>query len=260
MLNIFEKYKININTDLDKFKVPEPKFLLESKEKIVAGLLQISNRKNNISTFFYLKENDLYVQKNDENQNMKSSILNEKVIKGKYLLPELSNLLNNYNKLGFEILFSKSILNVFEKFQLNDNSDRLNPKAIDCISKNTVITENGFEYFDMEYSPNIKFTKSHFIFRCAFSFSKQYLLNKRWPYDSPYELYKILCENLDVKQDVNENILNELIFLKKILNKNSKLLSIKELTNIFYNKTPFITKLIRYTIDKLKLKINLNLI
>lgn len=258
LLNIFENYSTNRNQDLDKFKVPAPNIILESKEKIVACLFQISKRKNATNTFFSLKANDLYVHKEVANRNLQSRILDEKIINGKYLLPELSNLLNNYDKLSFETLFSKSILSVFERFELNENSGLLNPEAIDCISKNTLITESGFEYFDMEYSPNINLTKSHFIFRCAFSFSKQHLFNKRWPYNSPYELYKILCDNLDIKQDVDNNIVSEISFLKPILNKNSRLLSIKELNNIFYNNTPSYIKLIRYFLDKLKLKFNYN--
>ena len=67
-----------------------------------------------------------------------------------------------------------------------------------------------------------------------------------------------MCDNLDIKQDVDNNIVSEISFLKPILNKNSRLLSIKELNNIFYNNTPSYIKLIRYFLDKLKLKFNYN--
>ena len=248
LLSIFRNNDINkIKKKLKTFKLEKcPAFIEELDKNIVSCLLQKSGRKNITNTYFTYTGDTLFVSKRTESDIQRLSIVNEKVLSGKYLLPELSEHINRNDIAGFESLFIASIESVFKSFKVAHDSNLLKPEAIDCIAKNTMITADGFEFFDMEYSPNIIFTKSHFLFRCALGFNKQYIKRKYWPYKAPNELYTIFCNYFSIIPDVENDIRSELNFRKPILDIKSRGLSSKELKRGFYNKTPLIIKIFRY--------------
>jgi hypothetical protein len=253
LLSVFQNNDINkVKKVLKAFKLENrPSFIEKSGNNVVGCLLQKSGRKNITNTYFTYENNTLLVSKRAESDIDRCSIVNEEVLSGKYLLPELSELINKNNIAGFESLFIASIECVFERFKVDGNNNLIKPEAIDCITKNTIITDDGFDFFDMEYLPNALLTKSHFLFRCALGFNKQYIKRNYWPYKSPYDLYCVFCNHLSIKPDVENDIDSELNFRKPILDGTSKGLSYKELNRGFYNKTPSIIKTFRYLNNKL---------
>jgi hypothetical protein len=248
LLRIFcSKNDNEINQFLKSFSVMKQSiFFDENYENVVGALLQKSGRKNITNTYFTFENNMLLVSKISESDHQRSRIVKEKVLSGKYLLPALSMLVNKNDIEGFESIFAASIKTVFEKFMYDGDDNLLKPQAIDCITKNTIITDEGFDFFDLEYSPNMFLTKSHFIFRCALNFNKQYVEKKYWPYKSSYDLYCVLCKHLSIVPNVENDLKSELIFCKPILNETSIGLSYKELKRAFYNQTPLFIKIHRY--------------
>jgi len=248
LLIIFRNYEsINYNRALKSYAIHNDSQLNEySKENIVGCLLQKGYRKNNTNTYFSYVDNNLLVSKSSENNLDRRSIDNERVLSGTYLIPKLSEFINNNDLEGFESLFVASIESVFEKFKVLNKPNLLMPEAVDCIAKNTIITQDGFDFFDIEYSPNIEFTKTHFFLRSVFGFHKQFIKKKKWPYKSPYELYLVFCEYFSIEPDVDKDIISEIYFRKTIFNINSKGVLKKELEQAFYNTTPFVVKLYRY--------------
>ena len=253
LLSVFQNNDINkVKKVLKAFKLENrPSFIEKSGNNVVGCLLQKSGRKNITNTYFTYENNTLLVSKRTESDIQRCSIVNEKVLSGKYLLPELSARINKNDIAGFESLFIESIESVFKSFKVTHDSNLLKSEAIDCIAKNIIITDGGFDFFDIEYAPNIILTKSHFLFRCALGFSKQYIKRKYWPYKSPYHLYCVFCNHLSIKPDVENDIKSELNFRKPILVIGAKGLSYKELKRGFYNKTPLIIKTLRYLKNKL---------
>tara|TARA_B110000240_G_C13449847_1_gene432042 strand:- start:324 stop:1220 length:897 start_codon:yes stop_codon:yes gene_type:complete len=253
LLSVFQNNDINkVKKVLKAFKLENrPPFIEKSGNNVVGCLLQKSGRKNITNTYFTYENNTLLVSKRTESDIQRCSIVNEKVLSGKYLLPELSARINKNDIAGFESLFIESIESVFKSFKVTHDSNLLKSEAIDCIAKNIIITDGGFDFFDIEYAPNIILTKSHFIFRCALGFSKQYIKRNYWPYKSPYDLYCVFCNHLSIKPDVENDIKSELNFRKPILVIGAKGLSYKELKRGFYNKTPLIIKTFRYLKNKL---------
>lgn len=248
LLRIFcSKNDNEINQFLKSFTVIKPSsFFDENNENVVGALLQKSGRKNITNTYFIFENDMLLVSKISESDHQRSRIIKEKVLTGKYLLPTLSMLVNKNDIEGFESMFIASIKTVFEIFKNSGDDNLLKPKAIDCITKNTIITDEGFDFFDLEYSPNMFLTKSHFIFRCALNFNKQYVEKKYWPYKSSYDLYCVLCKHLSIIPNVENDLKSELIFRKPILDETSIGLSYKELKRAFYNQTPLFIKTLRY--------------
>jgi len=253
LLSVFQNNDTNkVKKVLKAFKLEKrPSFIEKSGNNVVGCLLQKSGRKNITNTYFTYENNTLLVSKRAESDIDRCSIVNEEVLFGKYLLPELSERINKNDITGFESLFIASIECVFERFKVDGNNNLIKPEAIDCITKNTIITDDGFDFFDIEYAPNIILTKSHFLFRCALGFNKKYIKRKYWPYKSPYDLYCVFCNHLSIKPDVENDIDSELNFRKPILDDTSKGLSYKELKRGFYNKTPLIIKTFRYLNNKL---------
>ena len=223
-----------------------PNFLENTGDHVIGCLLQKVIRNTNTNTYFIYENNTLCVSKESDHNNERLSIVKEKVLSGQYLVPKLSELINKNEITDFESLFIASIKRVFEKFNIIDNDTILKPYAIDCIAKNTIITEDGFDFFDIEYAANIILTKSHFLFRSALRFKKQYVNRKYWPYKAPYDLYLVFCKYFQIKPDVENDIKNEIKFLTPILDSKSKALSKLELSKSFYNTTPFLVKLFRW--------------
>ena len=188
----------------------------------------------------------MLVSKSSDNNLERRSINNERVLSGTYLIPKLSEFINNNDSAGFETLFIASIESVFEKFKDLNNPNLIMPEAVDCIAKNTILTEDGFDFFDIEYSPNMELTKSHFFLRSVFGFHKQFIEKKKWPYKSPYELYLVFCKYFSIEPNVDKDISSEIYFRKTVFNTKSKDLLKKELEQAFYNTTPFLVKLYRY--------------
>ena len=248
LLSTFRNYEsVNTRKSLKAYVIDNDYPLNEySKENIVGCLLQKGNRKNITNTFFSYVDNNLLVSKSSENNLERRSIINERVLSGTYLLPKLSEFINNNDVAGFESLFVASIESVFEKFKDLNNPNLLMPEAVDCIAKNTIISEDGFDFFDIEYSPNMEFTKSHFFLRSVFGFHKQFIKKKKWPYKSPYELYLVFCKYFSIEPNVDKDIISEIYFRKTIFNNKAKDLLKKELEQAFYNTTPLIVKLYRY--------------
>jgi hypothetical protein len=253
LLKVFRNNDIHKTKKILKvFKLDKcPSFIKKLDDNVVGCLFQKSGRKNITNTYFTYENNTLLVSKRAESDIDRCSIVNEEVLSGKYLLPELSERINKNDVTGFESLFIASIECVFERYKVDGNNNLLKPEAIDCITKNTIITDDGFDFFDVEYLPNIVLTKSHFLFRCALGFNKQYITRKYWPYTSAYNLYMVFCDYFNIRPDVENDIDNELIFRKPILDSASKGLSYKELKRGFYNKTPLILKVFRYLNNKL---------
>ena len=239
---------------LAKFSlVEEPNFIDLPCEGVVGCLLQKPGRKNITNTYFSFDGGSLAVTKTTENTDLRRSISNEKVLSGSYLHPELSDLINKNDVKGFEALFVDAITSVFEIFKSPLDNKLLKPEAIDCIPKNIIITDCGFNFFDIEYEPDIVLTKSHFLFRCAIGFDKRYIKKGRWPYKSPFDLYMILCSFFKIIPDVESDIRSELVFREDILEAGSKGLSYKELSMGFYNEIPLAKKISRYLVQKLKI-------
>ena len=254
LLCVFRNNDINkVKKVLKAFKLENrPSFIEKSGNNMVGCLLQKSGRKNITNTYFTYERDTLLVSKITESDIQRCSIVNEKVLSGKYLLPELSKRINENHITGFESLFIASIESVFKSFKVAHDSNLLKPEAIDCIAKNTIITKDGFDFFDIEYAPNIVLSKSHFLFRCALGFNKQYIKRKYWPYKSSYDLYCVLCKHFSIIPNVENDLKSELIFRKPILDETSMGLSYKELKRGFYNKTPLTLKTLRYLKNKLK--------
>jgi len=253
--DLLNTFRINDTTKIKKilnaFQVDKhPAFIKKLDENLVGCLLQKSGRRNITNTYFTYKNDALLVSKRTENDIQRCSINNEKVLSGKYLLPVLSEHINNNDIIGFESLFISSIESVFKSFKVAHDSNLLKPEAIDCIAKNTIITDNGFDFFDVEYSPSIVLTKSHFLFRCALGFNKQYIKRKYWPYRAPNDLYLVFCGHFSIIPNVENDISSELSFRKPILDIKSKGLSSKEIKRGFYNEIPFLVKLMRYVKHK----------
>lgn len=252
LLSAFRNYEtVNTRKSLKAYAIDnDPLIDKYSKQNIVGCLFQKGFRKNITNTYFSFIDNNLLVSKSSENKLERRSINNERVLYGTYLLPKLSELINNSDVAGFESLFIASIESVFEKFKDLNNPNLLMPEAVDCIAKNTIITQDGFEFFDIEYSPNMEFTKSHFFLRSVFGFDKQFIKKKNWPYKSPYELYLVFCKYFSIEPEIDKDINSEIYFRKTILNDKSKGLSKKELEQAFYNTTPILVKLYRYIINR----------
>ena len=248
LLSTFRNYEtVNNRKSLKAYAIDNyPQIDEYSKENIVGCLLQKGFRKNITNTYFSYIDNNLLVSKSSENNLERRSINNEKVLSGTYLIPKLSEFINNNDVEGFESLFVASIESVFEKFKDINNPNLLMPEAVDCIAKNTIITEDGFDFFDIEYSPNMEFTKSHFFLRSVFGFHKQFIKKKNWPYKSPYELYLVFCKYFSIGPNVDKDIISEIYFRKTILDNKSKGLLKKELEQAFYNTKPFLLKLYRH--------------
>lgn len=236
---------------LKEFKYEKlPFFIKESEENIIGCLLQKKGRKNITDTYFIYENKTLFVSKISKSDYLRRKIIKDKVLSGEYLIPKLSELINVRNTAGFQTLFIASIESVFKRFKVEDNDLVLQPEAIDCIAKNTMITKNGFDFFDIEYAPDIVLTKSHFLFRCALGFNKQYVVRAYWPYKSPYQLYHVFCNHFSIQPDVENDIDSEIKFRKSILDDKSLGVSKKEIRRGFYSKTPILLKLFRWLKNK----------
>jgi len=243
---------VKLKKILKEFEQDEnPKFIKNLDEHVIGGIQQKGGRKNVTDTYFILDNNALFVTKKSENDNERFNIVKDEVLIGEYLYPKLSEFVNKNDIPGFEALFIASIESVFKKFKINDNNAIIKTEAIDCITKNTIITKEGFDFFDIEYSPNIVLTKSHFLFRSALGFQKHYINRQYWPYRAPNDLYLVFCNYFLIKHDVENDINSEIKFLTPILESESKSLSKKELAMGFYNTTPFVIKLFRWLKNKL---------
>lgn len=248
LLNLFcSDDNLRVHKILNSFVCEEsPKLTKDIDENNIGCLLQKKGRKNITNTYFSYVEETLLVSKIAENYSERCIVSSQPVLMGTYLLPKLSELINNNDVEGFESLFIKSIEAVFERFEYQNSSNLLQSKAIDCIAKNTIITDDGFDFFDIEYSPNLDLTKSHFFLRSVLGFHKQYIKRKYWPYKSPYELYLLFCEHFSIDSNVDQDINCEIEFRKTVLESKSKGLLKKELEQGFYNTIPFPVKLFRY--------------
>lgn len=247
LLEIFRNKSFDII--LNDFRIDRPYNILnKSNDKIVGCLNQISGRKNKTSTYFILKNKNLFVTKKSENDHNRIGIINQRVLIGEYLIPKLISYINSKNVLRFESILVEYIKFVFDKFEIDGNF--LKPEAIDCIPKNTIITSNGFEFFDMEYLPNTKLSKTHFVFRCVISFNKKFIKKNLWPYNSPFELYNIILNQLCIKHNIEKDIENEIEFLNSILTEDSIFLNKSSLKNIFFNSKTSIVERIKIFINK----------
>ena len=233
LLTIFQQK--SYESLLHDFRSDEPGFIFScSSESIVASLRQLSGRKNRTKTFFTLRNNTLYVTKRAENNENRIGIVNERVLVGEYLIPTLIKHMNGGSRLRFELLLIEFINFVFEEFEMDEK--RLKPEAIDCIPKNTIITEKGFEFFDMEYRPSMEFLKTHFVFRCVMSLDRKVFSKDCWPYKSPYELYSIILNYMGIDPNVDIDVQSEISFLETVLDGDSLFLDELRVKNIFYNR------------------------
>lgn len=248
LLNIFRDKDCNrLKYILKDYSVDDDSdHLFEFKEDVVGAIFQKKERKNKTSTYFISKEGSLFVTKISNSNVGRRSIINEKVKIGAYLEPKLAELINCNNNEGFENLFLQSISHVFDNYELCDNNKLLQPIAIDCIARNTVITANGFDFFDLEYEPKKAITKSHFLFRSALLLNKKNINKRNWSFNSPFQLYLFLCNYYSIQPNVSNDIMEEIEFRKDILVDGSLGLSSENLNWQFYNTTPFFIKIFRH--------------
>ena len=221
----------------------------EELGSLCASIHQTSSRKAPTNTYFTHKDDKLFVSKVCCNGKGRRSIRLEEVLEGSYLQQELLACLIQNDVAGFESMLISLVYDVFSKFGSSSEVDSLEPVAIDCIPKNVILSNAGFEYFDLEYAPSQRLTKSHFIFRCVMGLNVSLIGGRYWPYGSRYALYGLICKALEVDEDVEGDITSEIRFRADILSENRSL-NYRELSEAFYNKTPLRKTVYRYFLHR----------
>ena len=230
-----------------EFKIESvPYAVIQLSADIVGAMFLNEGRLVNVVTYFTYIENELYVSKYVEGSLPKGIIESEKVLIGDYLVPVLSDFINRDDLEGFWSCFFGSIEEVFRRYTCDEDSSLLYAESIDCIAKNTIISNGSYDFFDIEFCPDIVLTKNHFLFRSALGLNKKYVVGKKWPFNSAYEIYTVLCAHFKVKEDVEECIENELLFRRQVIPEGSLGLERRELQMGFYNRIPFWLKMLRY--------------
>jgi hypothetical protein len=219
---------------------------LEYSGHLCASLHQTSGRKAPTVTYFTINNDKLFVSKVCSNGEERRSIRFEEVLVGQYLQPELLARLVQNDVIGFEKLLISVVDDVFSKFGSSSRGDILESIAIECIPKNAILIESGFDYFDLEYAPSRDLTKSHFIFRCVMGLDVSLIDRRYWAYQSRYELYRVICKALGVEEDVDGDIKSEILFRANVLAENRRGLRYQELNDAFFNTTPLYKKFYRY--------------
>lgn len=205
----------------------EIKKKLLSKELVdnEIGWMYSDGRKFNVQTTF-LKKNDCMTVRKEfcagavnkkENNFIIKSPENTKIISGQPVNLLLLNHAYYNNWKDFLKLYLQFFKSTFIKYRA-DNDNYLLPEAFDAISRNCILTKTGFEFFDLEFVPQLPFLKSHFVSRTILNFRQDNpKIFKGSPYKNLYSLYEILCSSLNVNLNLKEDLRLETEFLNTVL-------------------------------------------
>ncbi len=187
------------------------------------AFLYTDNRQEQVTTSFIKENNEIEVVKYfNSDINEENIISKEMLIQG----DKVSTMLMNYAYYNyfedFMFLLGKQIKTVLDTYSI-DNTDYLDIKAYDCITKNTILSGNDFIFFDFEYQHDFKLRKSHFIYRNIMelftNLSTYSVLNHftSFSFTDINEIYYFFCKINNVKENFEEDYRFEIEVLNSII-------------------------------------------
>lgn len=180
---------------------------------VLAVLEGQRTRSNRINTLFFLNEsNEGFSLKYFPQTMAVVPGSKSRILSGVYFTEKLRQYVENKNVLEYYNILENLFDHVIEKHTVKGE---LHESTLEMIPKNCIISQGGFEFFDLEFVGDRRISISYYIFRSIITLQKAELLRSA-DSENRLKMYKNITRKLNIKSDLFLNIWRETIFRQKI--------------------------------------------